>query len=165
MKCENTDGGYVCGCIRGYTLNRDNSTCRDINECALGTHVCQQKCVNTNGSYECHCNHGYQRVKDRCLGNLSFFILYLRKIFARSKTNFETQLHSAWKCSGSSVIKYGRIPSEWIYYTDILEIVNRWKGLLKHVWIRLYTNFLLKCLSFLGQCSSVLFFYIVVSKI
>lgn len=69
MTCENTDGGYMCGCVRGYILNRDNSTCRDVDECASGTHTCQQKCVNTNGSYDCDCNPGYKQVKDHCLGN------------------------------------------------------------------------------------------------
>lgn len=70
MGCENTEGGYVCLCGRGFTLNRDNSTCRDIDECVIGSHVCQQKCINTNGSYECACNAGYKKVGDHCLGEL-----------------------------------------------------------------------------------------------
>ena len=31
----------------------------DINECARGTHNCQQRCNNTVGSYDCSCNSGY----------------------------------------------------------------------------------------------------------
>ena len=68
MICENTDGWYSCACAHGYALNRDNSTCRDVDECATGKHICQQKCINTNGSYECACNPGYKQQGDHCLG-------------------------------------------------------------------------------------------------
>ena len=33
--------------------------CVDIDECALGTHRCQQDCVNTEGSYTCKCRDGF----------------------------------------------------------------------------------------------------------
>lgn len=26
-KCENTVGGYVCGCPKGFQLNKDKKTC------------------------------------------------------------------------------------------------------------------------------------------
>ncbi|XP_038073164.1 uncharacterized protein LOC119741479 [Patiria miniata] len=29
--------------------------CQDINECALGTHDCEQGCINTEGSFLCYC--------------------------------------------------------------------------------------------------------------
>ena len=31
----------------------------DVDECALGSHSCQQTCVNLVGGYSCGCNHGY----------------------------------------------------------------------------------------------------------
>ena len=31
----------------------------DIDECSLGTHLCNQICDNTPGNYTCDCNHGY----------------------------------------------------------------------------------------------------------
>ena len=36
----------------------------DINECAQGTHRCEQKCRNTAGSYTCSCNSGYTLESD-----------------------------------------------------------------------------------------------------
>lgn len=32
MICNNTVGGYECGCPSGYTLNADGRTCTGINE-------------------------------------------------------------------------------------------------------------------------------------
>ncbi|ELU13257.1 hypothetical protein CAPTEDRAFT_47715, partial [Capitella teleta] len=52
--CNNTDGSFFCTCLDGFI--DDDGNCTDINECALGTDVCQQNCTNTLGSYECACN-------------------------------------------------------------------------------------------------------------
>ena len=68
MTCENTEGSYICACTRGFTLNSDNFSCKDIDECTVGTHICQQKCINTNGSYECACNAGYRKINEKCSG-------------------------------------------------------------------------------------------------
>ena len=42
----------------------------DINECADGTHNCDQQCHNTLGSYECSCNRNFILNYDgqACLG-------------------------------------------------------------------------------------------------
>ena len=37
----------------------------DINECAEGTHHCEQICDNTIGSYKCSCQPGNYLNKDR----------------------------------------------------------------------------------------------------
>lgn len=31
QRCVNTDGGYMCGCLSGYSLQGDNVTCSGIN--------------------------------------------------------------------------------------------------------------------------------------
>ena len=65
--CENTEGSFECTeanadldsvikCPRGYSLDPLTNQCLDINECATGTHNCNeesQRCDNTLGSYTC----------------------------------------------------------------------------------------------------------------
>lgn len=62
QRCDNTMGSYICsritGCGTGYTLNYASGHCEDDDECALGTHHCDQlgpkfECKNTLGSYRC----------------------------------------------------------------------------------------------------------------
>jgi len=73
--CINTDGGYECACMRGYTLNEDGKTCADINECAnnpcscqVDDGVCNATCTNTQGSYRCSCGKGYDlQQEDTCV--------------------------------------------------------------------------------------------------
>jgi fibulin 1/2 len=76
--CINTDGSHICetlgggnnslqlDCPRGYRKNKATSQCEDINECAIGTHDCNessQRCDNNLGSYTCiryiTCGTGY----------------------------------------------------------------------------------------------------------
>lgn len=62
--CINTYGGYKCRpnrrCNRGFEPNEDGTACVDINECALGSHECQQLCVNHEGSHSCRCYPGFR---------------------------------------------------------------------------------------------------------
>ena len=41
----------------GYEFNQTNKTCHDIDECALGTHACDQSqtCHNEIGHHSCSC--------------------------------------------------------------------------------------------------------------
>lgn len=72
----NANGSFSCGCNDGYTLLEDGRTCRDIDECSVGTHGCQQDCVNTDGGFRCECRQGFQLNDDgsTCSGTIITFI-------------------------------------------------------------------------------------------
>ncbi|XP_070561368.1 complement component C1q receptor-like [Ptychodera flava] len=61
QRCTEGPDGPVCSCENGYSLDTDNFTCSDIDECAAGTSGCSQICTNTNGGSECSCFDGYNR--------------------------------------------------------------------------------------------------------
>uniref|UniRef100_A0A8C3TT75 Epidermal growth factor n=1 Tax=Catharus ustulatus TaxID=91951 RepID=A0A8C3TT75_CATUS len=54
--CINTEGGYVCECLEGYT--GDGVHCYDIDECKMGSHTCGENmtCTNTEGNFTCLCD-------------------------------------------------------------------------------------------------------------
>eukprot|EP01024_Parvocaulis_polyphysoides_P036186 TRINITY_DN321_c0_g1_i4.p1 TRINITY_DN321_c0_g1~~TRINITY_DN321_c0_g1_i4.p1 ORF type:complete len:716 (-),score=77.99 TRINITY_DN321_c0_g1_i4:294-2441(-) len=71
--CEGTctmlvPGKRTCSCPKGLTLDQDQASCRDIDECQQATHQCQHTCVNQDPrqqstqykQYTCICNDGYQ---------------------------------------------------------------------------------------------------------
>lgn len=66
--CIDKTVGFECACSPGYFLASDNSTCRDVDECALN--ICSRNCssavgnlacscTNTIGSFACGCNAGF----------------------------------------------------------------------------------------------------------
>uniref|UniRef100_A0A3P9NW50 Fibulin 2 n=1 Tax=Poecilia reticulata TaxID=8081 RepID=A0A3P9NW50_POERE len=55
-RCVNTPGDYQCACPEyGYAMSPNGRSCRDIDECATGTHNCSlgEKCYNIQGGYRC----------------------------------------------------------------------------------------------------------------
>ncbi|CAC5372376.1 Signal peptide, CUB and EGF-like domain-containing protein 2,Fibrillin-2,Matrilin-2,Multiple epidermal growth factor-like domains protein 6 [Mytilus coruscus] len=50
-----------CVCRPGFT----GSKCSDLNECAAGTHNCQQVCINNHGSFACTCKSGFLMNGDK----------------------------------------------------------------------------------------------------
>lgn len=58
--CVDTFRGYECVCPVGW--EGDGKTCTDVDECAKGTHNCDQKCTNIPGSFVCACASGYRLV-------------------------------------------------------------------------------------------------------
>ena len=58
----------------------------DIDECALGTDICDTNaaCTNTVGSFTCACNNGYSGDGVTCTGNL-FDIFYFHFFSGDSK--------------------------------------------------------------------------------
>ncbi|RXG71249.1 Low-density lipoprotein receptor-related protein 4 [Armadillidium vulgare] len=63
--CHRTNGGKErCLCKTGFTLEKDNKTCIDVNECLL-FYPCSQLCENTEGSFKCSCASGYSLRPDR----------------------------------------------------------------------------------------------------
>ncbi|XP_072394883.1 uncharacterized protein [Diabrotica undecimpunctata] len=64
--CINILGLYRCSCNKGFTLNRDNRTCTDIDECERfkDRKPCIGFCKNVPGSYRCECPPGYKLGSD-----------------------------------------------------------------------------------------------------
>ena len=52
---------FECSCYEGYTLASDGRSCLDTDECAVGTHNCQQHCIDVpmGGGFACDCVLGY----------------------------------------------------------------------------------------------------------
>ncbi|CBY36887.1 unnamed protein product [Oikopleura dioica] len=53
--CNNLPGGFDCVCREGYEEDYTTSQCKDIDECATGSHTCDEGfvCQNTVPKYEC----------------------------------------------------------------------------------------------------------------
>uniref|UniRef100_H2ZHD4 EGF-like domain-containing protein n=1 Tax=Ciona savignyi TaxID=51511 RepID=H2ZHD4_CIOSA len=69
-RCENTPGSYTCVCPNGYNLVRFDGTCKDIDECASGSHNCSESetCFNTRGGFKCveiTCPEHYARLSNK----------------------------------------------------------------------------------------------------
>ncbi|XP_060536861.1 fibulin-1-like [Cylas formicarius] len=65
--CVNLWGSYRCACRLGFTLNYDNRTCNDIDECDKykDRKLCIGTCKNIPGSYSCECPQGYRLGSDK----------------------------------------------------------------------------------------------------
>ncbi|KAJ8923557.1 hypothetical protein NQ315_010136, partial [Exocentrus adspersus] len=60
--CVNMWGSFRCSCNPGFTLNYDNRTCTDVDECERfkDRKLCIGTCKNVPGSYTCECPPGYK---------------------------------------------------------------------------------------------------------
>ncbi|KDD75638.1 hypothetical protein H632_c577p0, partial [Helicosporidium sp. ATCC 50920] len=56
--CQDTFRGWTCKCPEGF--KGDGHQCEDVDECALGTHNCDQICHNVPGSFQCDCRAGFK---------------------------------------------------------------------------------------------------------
>ncbi|GFT41556.1 putative vitellogenin receptor, partial [Nephila pilipes] len=70
QKCRATSRGPECYCDDGYSLDSDNKTCSDINECLIEG-FCSQQCTNLVGSYKCSCLEGFVLVNGTCEASAS----------------------------------------------------------------------------------------------
>ncbi|XP_026228053.1 matrilin-2 [Anabas testudineus] len=57
--CVSSPASYRCKCRKGFTLNPDGKTCKEIDHCADGTHGCEQEFMNTEDSCVCKCRKGF----------------------------------------------------------------------------------------------------------
>ncbi|XP_043277982.1 vitellogenin receptor-like isoform X2 [Venturia canescens] len=68
--CQKTPTGALCLCQKGYTLDSDERSCVDVDECKL--QVCPQICHNQPGSFTCSCFEGFllrgNRVSCKVIG-------------------------------------------------------------------------------------------------
>ena len=64
--CMNTDGGFACVCVSGYTYNDTRGRCEGK------LHPENRVCVNTEGAVACPCKPGYtyNDTSGRCEGKL-----------------------------------------------------------------------------------------------
>ena len=62
--CFNNDGSFSCNCNGGFEKDSDSGECKDIDECATGSHACAigagEKCDNEIGAFKCTCEEGYK---------------------------------------------------------------------------------------------------------
>ncbi|XP_062510563.1 fibrillin-1-like isoform X2 [Corticium candelabrum] len=67
-KCRMVESKPVCSCHLGYVFNVVTKTCKDVDECHNGHHLCRpdQKCINTPGRYKCGCKVGYVEKNGVC---------------------------------------------------------------------------------------------------
>ncbi|XP_047453908.1 matrilin-2-like isoform X2 [Mugil cephalus] len=57
--CVSSPASYRCKCRKGFTLNSDGKTCKEIDHCADGSHGCEQEFMNTEDSCVCKCRKGF----------------------------------------------------------------------------------------------------------
>lgn len=61
----------MCICPSGYQQIGMADDCKDIDECAINSGLCQPGiCINLQGSYKCICRDGFEQSLDGklCLG-------------------------------------------------------------------------------------------------
>uniref|UniRef100_A0A8D0CV88 Matrilin 2 n=1 Tax=Sander lucioperca TaxID=283035 RepID=A0A8D0CV88_SANLU len=57
--CVSSPASYRCKCRKGFTLNPDGKTCKEIDHCADGTHGCEQEFMSTEDACVCKCKNSY----------------------------------------------------------------------------------------------------------
>ncbi|GFY41350.1 putative vitellogenin receptor [Trichonephila inaurata madagascariensis] len=96
QNCRVTPTGPECYCDDGYSLDSNNKTCSDIDECLIEG-FCSQECTNIIGSYKCSCLEGYESVNRTCEASGSEPLLIfsnlkeIRAFYLRSKRYFLIQ--------------------------------------------------------------------------
>ena len=78
FRCCFFHSGSLCSCPQWLTLDADNRTCIDKDECATPW-TCSQKCVNAQKHYYCFCSQGYSLNADKtCQADQGMFLQFPR---------------------------------------------------------------------------------------
>ena len=59
---------YILSHVTTQLVKQHGLCLVDIDECSVGTAVCEQNCTNIPGSYVCGCGEGYYESGFNCIG-------------------------------------------------------------------------------------------------
>ncbi|KAL5005791.1 hypothetical protein ScPMuIL_016949 [Solemya velum] len=124
QRCTDLKVGFKCGCDQGFTLQPDNRTCSDINECNT-TYPCSHFCKNMYGGYYCWCAPGYKLELDKrsCNvtdGNHPFLIIANRYQLLRTNISLHDQhLETLVTGLNNAVGVDFDFKDQYLYWTDV----------------------------------------------
>ncbi|CAB4016960.1 partial [Paramuricea clavata] len=160
-KCALCTEGYKHKASCGY---RVELIAKDLNECAIGAHNCEENavCVNTPGSFKCRCKTGYYKesgqhcikvpvvewisYKDRCLEVTSTFAVIEIPNVEQCKLKCQITVHCAMveyqpnnnKCKMAKHRKFKPVPScnsrTDLFVKAVIECDNEGKECPKHAY-------------------------------
>jgi len=119
--CNDRKYYHFCSCHDGYTLDKDNKTCIDIDECLIpGT--CSQRCDNVRGGYKCSCLEGYTLdPKGRYCraGGREPYLLFANRKELREISLFSGDYRAVVKSTRSAIAVDFDYEANYVYWSDV----------------------------------------------